>query len=206
MCQRASDRLDSSVHRARASGDWKRGRRSCLRCSTIQTRAPVSLNSGRRYRRGLTTSLKAACKPAPNAFPTKLVSLNMSFRRPSKDSMPALASVRLTRRSVGEGRNTSSKSPTTSIVGSVASGYMRFEQPEYVILSHKEVHTVREKKCKAVSNPMMHIFVLLSSLGRRSKDSKRVRAAVATMPVYNHSVAPISALKQFVDLNVLRHS
>lgn len=97
--------------------------------------------------------------------------------------MAGRASVRFANRSSGFGRNTSSRSPTTSIVGSLLpacgrkrSGYMAGERGRGCIL------TWRLKKCRAESTPMMHSRVRLSWLGSRSSVSSRVRAAVASMP------------------------
>lgn len=92
------------------------------------------------------------------------VSENMSLSRPSRFSSAGLASLALTSRSWGLGRKTSSRSLTTSIVGSVEPGG-------------------RQKKWRAVSTAMIETLVRPSALGSRSSDSRIVRAAVATMPV-----------------------
>lgn len=65
--------------------------------------------------------------------------------------------------SLGLGKNASSKSDTTIIVASVDPGGI-------------------EKKCRAKSNMMIEIFILLSSFGMWSRLSRRALHAVATMP------------------------
>lgn len=65
--------------------------------------------------------------------------------------------------SLGLGKNTSSKSDTTIIVASADPGGI-------------------EKKCRAISNMMIEIFILLSSFGMWSRLSRRALHAVMTMP------------------------
>lgn len=109
----------------------------------------------------------------------------MSARRESKFSRHARASVRLTRRSAGFGKNTSSRSPTTSMDGSVAPGYdgSNRQKMRQVVLDNEYRLTGMKKKCMFESTAMREMRVLSSSFGIRSKDSRRVLAAVATMPV-----------------------
>ena len=103
-------------------------------------------------------SLKPACIADPSALPTVWDSWNISLSRPSSASIDARASVRLTRMSFGFGKITSSISETTIIVDSIDPGGI-------------------EKKYNATSNAIIAIFVLLSSFGMRSKDSKSVLQA-----------------------------
>ena len=56
------------------------------------------------------------------ALPMMLFSAKISGRRPRRDSSEARASARLTSRSVGLGKKTSSVSETTSIAQSVVPG------------------------------------------------------------------------------------
>lgn len=99
--------------------------------------------------------------------------------------MALFASTRLTKMSEGFGRKTSSRSPTTSMDGSVAPVYTNRDFTLVSSCDHTQVMVVltgREKKCKHESTAMIEIFVRLSSFGKRSSDSSKVRAAVATIP------------------------
>lgn len=132
--------------------------------------------------RVLTIILNAAWSAGPKALPMTWFSVNMSLSRPKRFSIAARLSVRLTSRSVGLGKKTSSRSDTTSMLES--------EVPAYgmsIIITpcpHNMTSrlTGREKKCSDTSNAMKATLVRLSSFGIRSRFSRMVRVAVATMP------------------------
>lgn len=69
-----------------------------------------------------TMSLNPACKAGPSALPIMLFSSNITLIRPRRDSKEARDSERLTNKSVGFGKKTSSMSETTSIEESVVPG------------------------------------------------------------------------------------
>lgn len=126
-----------------------------------------------------TISLNPACSAGPRALPRTWLSANISFNFPRSASSATRDSVRLTNRSLGFGRNTSSISETTNIVESVDSGCKACQE---ITRAAGKPQTWIEKKYRELSKAKMDIFVLLSSLGIRSRFSKSVRVAVATIP------------------------
>ena len=130
-----------------------------------------------------TISLKPACSAGPRALPIVLFSANMSPSLPNRASNDARASDRLTRRSVGFGRKTSSMSDTTNIDESVVPAYI-YSVDNWSITSLEKARTGIEKKYSDTSNAMMATFVRFSSFGMRSRFSRIVRVAVATMPLW----------------------